>query len=593
MIVRLVVVFLVFFSALAGNARGDTHALANSLCVLTDDGSLSAEDVLTQLDRFSCDTRRFNTPARQYWVLGDVSSIITSLEDPVLRMRVARHGPADLVLIFSDGHTETTHYSLQDMKDNWRSPSHTAMSMRGTPEALPIKFILGVERPWDPWNLSDLQLLDSDEDIASHEASYLFNAVSCALLIAPFLIGLIFLVLLRQRFLLFYLTTSGSIIITQLLWGGIALDMFPFLTLPMRSALAHIMIATLLSAAVLLVRELCGPEKLGPLAYVWTKRVAFVPLLVTLPLIALAPRLPVTGSILFHLAIFIPIPILVGAMLLAARNGSRTAIGLLLGTSGFVVIALVRILKATELVPGLPTFDHGFYYATILDAAVMCGLVSLRAMNVRDERDKAVLENSLLFEYATTDPLTGLLNRRALNEEYKTRIFEPKQRRDRWAMLLLDLDHFKAINDQFGHDVGDQYLIQLADVLRQSCRPEDLCSRIGGEEFVVMSVVNGREGAEELATRIRCAIADHQFGDGQNHTGKITASIGVAMIPHSVPISFDMIYRLADQALYGAKSNGRNCVMVSELSATFSQKSPEEIKGGDTQEQPFAVNKRS
>ena len=223
----------------------------------------------------------------------------------------------------------------------------------------------------------------------------------------------------------------------------------------------------------------------------------------------------------------------------------------------------------------------------------MCGLVSLRAMNVRDERDKAVLENSLLFEYATTDPLTGLLNRRALNEEYKTRIFEPKQRRDRWAMLLLDLDHFKAINDQFGHDVGDQYLIQLADVLRQSCRPEDLCSRIGGEEFVVMSVVNGREGAEELATRIRCAIADHQFGDGQNHTGKITASIGVAMIPHSVPISFDMIYRLADQALYGAKSNGRNCVMVSELSATFSQKSPEEIKGGDTQEQPFAVNKRS
>lgn len=591
MFVRLVFVCLVVFSFLTETVRADTYALGKNLCVLTDDGSLSAKEALAQLDRFSCEQQRFSTPAKQYWIHGDVSSLITSFEDPVLRMRVARHGPADLVLIFEDGHTETTHYSLQDMKDNWRSPSHTAMSMRGMSEAMPVQFLLSVERPWDPWNLSDLTLLDSSEDIASHEASYLFNAVSCALLIAPFLIGLIFLVTLRQRFLLFYLITSASIIITQLLWGGIAFDILPLLTLSMRSILAHISIAVLVSAAVLLVRDMCGPEKLGSLAYVWTKRVAILPPLVTLPLMFVAPKFPVAGSLLFHLAIFIPIPVLVCAMIVGARNGSRTAMGLLLGTSGFVVIALTRILKATDLVPGLPTFDHGFYYATMLDAAVMCGLVCVRAMKVRFERDKALLENSLLFEYATTDPLTGLLNRRGLNEAYKTRIFEPKQDRDGWAMLLLDLDHFKTVNDQYGHDVGDLYLAQFAAILQQCCQPGDLCARIGGEEFVVLTVSSGREGAKETATRIRSVVAGHQFGDAQTPRGRITTSIGVAMIPHLVPIAFDTIYRLADQALYTAKSHGRNCVMLSELSATFSKRSPVGVKSDEAEEQPVRANK--
>ena len=255
-----------------------------------------------------------------------------------------------------------------------------------------------------------------------------------------------------------------------------------------------------------------------------------------------------------------------------------------------MAVALSRILKATNLIHSLPTFDHGFYYATLLDAVVMCAIVCIRAISVRDERDKAILANSLLFEYATTDPLTGLLNRRALTEGYKDQIFAPEQRRARWAMLLFDLDHFKSINDRFGHNVGDRCLAQFAKILEQCCRTGDICARIGGEEFVILTTVGGREDAEAIATRIRTTTAEQQFGDPQTNIGKITTSIGVAMIPHSVPIAFDTIYRLADQVLYAAKSGGRNRVTMSELSATFGKRWPVDVKGNDSEVPMMVAN---
>ena len=209
---------------------------------------------------------------------------------------------------------------------------------------------------------------------------------------------------------------------------------------------------------------------------------------------------------------------------------------------------------------------------------------------MRRERDKAVLENSLLFEYATTDPLTSLLNRRALTEGYNERIFEQKQRRDQWAMLLFDLDHFKQVNDQYGHNAGDLCLVQFAKILEQHCGPEDMCARIGGEEFVILTTETARSRAEDMATRIRLATAAHQFGDEQVQMGKITTSIGVAIIPNSVPIGFDTIYRLADQALYAAKAGGRDRVMVSEVSTTFGKRSPRKIKSHDFEQRLLMIN---
>lgn len=117
-----------------------------------------------------------------------------------------------------------------------------------------------------------------------------------------------------------------------------------------------------------------------------------------------------------------------------------------------------------------------------------------------------------------------------------------------------------------------------------------MCSRIGGEEFVILTIVTGRKDAEAKGARVRSAVAAYQFGDARTPIGQITTSIGIAMIPHSVPVPFDTIYDLADQALYAAKSAGRDRVMISELSATFAKRCPAEVKGDDNEASLFMVN---
>jgi diguanylate cyclase (GGDEF)-like protein len=122
------------------------------------------------------------------------------------------------------------------------------------------------------------------------------------------------------------------------------------------------------------------------------------------------------------------------------------------------------------------------------------------------------------------------------------------------SVVLLDIDHFKTINDTFGHDIGDNVLIEVSALLKGQLRAADTLGRWGGEEFLI--VANSTDAAEvnRMAERLRAALAGHEFP----HAGQITASFGVATsLPHDTPES---LVKRADQALYQAKQGGRNRV---------------------------------
>jgi len=163
-----------------------------------------------------------------------------------------------------------------------------------------------------------------------------------------------------------------------------------------------------------------------------------------------------------------------------------------------------------------------------------------------------------LSQEAQTDPLTGLYNRRTMDRFVAGWIAKSEP----FSFILLDLDHFKQVNDTFGHDVGDDVLKFLADAMKRLSGPDLPCCRLGGEEFVVLAPDESFEQAMRRAERIRAYMSETDSPTG----GKITLSVGVAQFPGFGNTS-EQLFRAADEALYRAKKQGRNRVEPAQLAA--------------------------
>ncbi|HXT18809.1 MAG TPA: sensor domain-containing diguanylate cyclase [Gemmatimonadaceae bacterium] len=161
---------------------------------------------------------------------------------------------------------------------------------------------------------------------------------------------------------------------------------------------------------------------------------------------------------------------------------------------------------------------------------------------------------------ARTDPLTGLSNRRHFDEQLRRVVAETDRFGGTCSLILVDLDHFKQVNDQFGHEAGDTVLKHVAQVLCDGVREVDVCARYGGEEIAILLPQTSEQGAYELAERLRQTLEARP----SSHAGQgipVTASFGVATYPAPVPYG-DWLVLAADKALYEAKASGRNCVKV-------------------------------
>ena len=171
----------------------------------------------------------------------------------------------------------------------------------------------------------------------------------------------------------------------------------------------------------------------------------------------------------------------------------------------------------------------------------------------------AVTEQSRrLRDMAITDPLTGAYNRRYLEEKARSAIDSWQRYRRCAAMLLIDIDFFKRINDKYGHSMGDTAIKQLVAVISGRIRTVDTLCRFGGEEFVVLLQETGIESAVRVAEELRALVETSRILP----EGNMTISIGVAEVVAAADL--DHWFRLADSALYLAKSNGRNRVEIAK-----------------------------
>jgi two-component system, cell cycle response regulator len=169
-------------------------------------------------------------------------------------------------------------------------------------------------------------------------------------------------------------------------------------------------------------------------------------------------------------------------------------------------------------------------------------------------------DNRRLEALATTDPLTRLLNRRALTDRLAAELDRARRFDSSLSLLLVDVDHFKQINDTIGHLAGDAVLREMGALLEEAVRTVDIVARYGGEEFVVLLPETATDGGTVFAERLRERIAARAFDVGTEHPLRLTASVGIASFPSPEIKSTDDLFARADEALYRAKAAGRNLV---------------------------------
>lgn len=216
--------------------------------------------------------------------------------------------------------------------------------------------------------------------------------------------------------------------------------------------------------------------------------------------------------------------------------------------SQYIDVFLTVVLVSVGVVTGFLVMQSG-YNRERKKNQIYAALIE----ETNRELQKALAQNRAL---AHTDSLTGLPNRRHLEALARDRLREAGRYERPLSLVLLDIDHFKSVNDSQGHAVGDAILREMGHLLRDGLRDTDTCARWGGEEFAVLCPETTLEGASVVAERLRRAVEAFEFAH------QVTVSLGVAS--HRRGDSFESLFALADEALYAAKRAGRNRVVIAE-----------------------------
>ena len=291
------------------------------------------------------------------------------------------------------------------------------------------------------------------------------------------------------------------------------------------------------------------------------------------------PLLPVRHFIILHLALFMMLVLLklessgladrtilmsailgVLSLLIASellRNNSQKNLSATITGTVFVLLSIAFIARgiSVEILPErgnmVTAGKHShitYLFAIIFNIPIAFGFIIMLTEQ---------LENRLQ-KLANTDFLTGLHSRRAIVNTADRLISRSNRSSSFTSLVMMDLDHFKNINDTYGHQAGDALLSHFAEVMRQCFRPDDLIGRMGGEEFIAILTNTRFSDAIDAAERLRATFEKESVPFNGQHISA-TVSIGIATTEHGAE-TFNQLFKEADKALYHAKGTGRNCV---------------------------------
>ena len=261
---------------------------------------------------------------------------------------------------------------------------------------------------------------------------------------------------------------------------------------------------------------------------------------------------------------------IIGIIVIYVLLKQRFLYSLLSAIPASIVIVMSHIIYGNLDASSLQTIIYAFVLANIFGISYnrninisnrkeYLSLMLEQKLNARLEKEieQRVQSQNDLLEVARTDHLTGLNNRRFFIDLAEQEIIKNERYGQAMSLLTIDIDHFKMVNDQYGHPEGDVVLIGFSKKLKSIIRKSDILARIGGEEFIILTLNTEMHGAEILAENLRQLIEYSSFGTNEHI--KITISIGIAQLKSGNTLA-DLMHN-SDQALYQAKNNGRNQVI--------------------------------
>lgn len=498
---------------------------------------------------------------RSLWLHVDLGQIAADPRSVVILVHQTRFKALTLFFTYADGRTVRQGVRSGDFGSLWRVGGQVVFEAPG--RDVPLSSVtLRLD------HLSSHKLLRTrllTREAAGGEATLAAALIGAAmtLLLVGAIYNLSLAVAIRRQFLAWHGLWAATMFVWGLFWSQLALPVLPGM-----AGTAAAQTCTFLACLAVAAATASAITSLGRATLPRGIRIAVLALGTTEALLGVPASL-ITGASIDLIATILAVTTLsiliavAGCIAWAWRRGSSEARDFALAWSlPMATLGATQLFDMSDIL-----FGGGAQIAVLFAAALQTVWLSVAATRrlaaLRRERDSARAAESALSELASRDPLTGLLNRRGFVARTETLLqaveggpVAP------FGLLLIDIDHFKTINDEFGHETGDQVLHRIAGRLRRWESESCAVGRLGGEEFVL--AIRGLDGfaLARFAESVRGALAAcHHRESGVDR--RVTASIGVVQArPGSV---FEDLYGLADQALYRAKHAGRDRVVVHRI----------------------------
>ncbi len=543
--VAMTVLSVVILASLAANPlrAGETSGIRSS-CWASGDLSEDLSTIVAAPERWSCGDQTYSLEGERVFLRFDIGP-----DDALPQYLFSRRSALEsvhLLAIDRDGAIHRNSLAAGDLPSALRGGYFKASLPNVTRDTRQI--VVAFDLPSHRMTLERAYLAPSDLlPTPGFLRSLLLLALLAGMLSMPLIFNAAFYRILHEPFVLWHSALTISLLLTIVVSSGLAVVLFdpPAMTL---SWMTTVIFGLTVASGAMFTHSFIEPGRLHPflrwaLLYcaVWAMFLSVFH--AAFPFVAR----PIQSTV--YTAAFAPILVIfILSIADALRRGSRAAKFQAVGYVPVIVAGSVRLV--TGVVPWLESNDAMllFYAGCVCEVLFTTLGVADRFMTIRRQRDSARFEADVFARLSDSDALTGLLNRRAIERNFENYFSEGYR-----ALAVLDLDHFKSINDVYGHGVGDEVLKTVAKTLQTD--PQVHAFRLGGEEFVLL--VRG-EDAQLRAERRRQAITAAVANALPNLGQAVTASMGMTNAMPDTGAEFTELYREADGLLYEAKLAGRN-----------------------------------
>lgn len=535
---------LVLGVLIAGSAHAAPRSVSVEMCVAR--GAASAAAMLARgMDAFACGGNQKRFGAGDFWIR---SRVLPAGAGPALdRVRYASlwQARATLYARYADGYVA----ALPVPPGREAALIQPGATLEQT---LPRRSVRATDLLWRIEGSPNIRGIIAAPELMTAEAGAATNLWSAALYaafaglcVALLVYNLALWVAVRHRFQLAYCAMVAMLFAYALTASGAPMWWWPELGNNDRMRIGYVMLAASGAASIWFARAFFEPHVFAG----WLGRLSTgVAIAILGSAVVFAGLAPVGMRVLdgVHGAtlaaqLLLTLPILWNAI----RRRSHFTLPFMLGWSGGAMMAGIRVVNTFQLLPGMIAIGHNVVMLMTAEVLLSSLAIAYRIHLLGRERDHARTQEIAARLLADTDPLTGLMNRRSFLDQAIGR--EGAQQ-----LLILDLDHFKVINETIGHDGGDEVLRRVAAALARALPRDALLARIGGEEFAIVVAADPGVSPRRVVDALRAQRMPYDLS--------VTASIGVCTGPLALEADWKQLYRQADRALYAAKAAGRDRV---------------------------------